>query len=89
MFFISTLALIAAASAAPINAAPTPVFTRNLFALRANSTTGDFQTQNGLDAQKLNAQFQTLQQTDACNSTSLLSPFLFAIPNEFLLQLEM
>ena len=77
MLFFSALTLLAAA--APINAAPTPVFTGKLFALRANSKSnaggsGDFQKQNGIDAQKLNTEFQTLKQTDSCNSRSPLSP---------------
>ena len=57
----------------PIIAVPTPVFTKNLFALRASSK-NNLQRKNALDAQKLNVEFQTLQKTDPCNSPFSFSP---------------
>jgi len=61
--FTTIIFLAALALFAPTNAAPTLA----IMARRNDTTSASgFQKQNGLDAQKLNAQFATLKESDSC-----------------------
>ncbi|KAM6492599.1 hypothetical protein JOM56_012323, partial [Amanita muscaria] len=51
-----------------VDAAPT---TDRLFMRDAGNASTDFQKQNGLDAQKLNAQFASLSTSDPCQAGSM------------------
>ena len=63
------------AALAPVKGAPTQFIPRQEGATNT-PTTGSFQKQNALDAQKLNAQFSTLKETDSCTGELVNDIFL-------------
>lgn len=68
--FISLALAASLALIVPVEAAPTPLNDFQLLSVRdSGSNSSDFQLQNGLDAQKMNAQFATLSASDTCNGT--------------------
>ncbi|KAG9218173.1 hypothetical protein CCMSSC00406_0008112 [Pleurotus cornucopiae] len=73
LFFVVLSVLAPIRAPIRVYGAPTPALLTRHEGHEASASTGDFKKQNGMDAQKLNAQFAGLKKADACNGASFLN----------------